>query len=348
MNSWLRIALVLVLLALGAVGVLAQDADLSEEYTFEDFGVTFFYPDDWTVDDSGDFIFLSNDTTQLYPYWFPIEDLEADDIDASDPAAVLRYYYESYDGQEPFKEDDVELIELDGIEVAQYIFVFEGNTTFENALIVTVLEDGAFLADVFPLRGEEIDMDAVEVAQQIVASVQSEGSADGGDDTGKGGGDSGSADSDLTESYTFETDEGDLTFFYPETWEVQETDDGLVYFTGEDTGLIPFYYTPGYLDDENVDPENMEDLLALDLAALDDSLELDPDEIELVDVDDVEVGLYVFDFTNQSDQTYELALIGVAADGFGVVGEAYPLDDDTLNTDELEMALRIIASATVE
>lgn len=153
-----------------------EGGDEGSTFEFGDSGISVELPEGWEgeQDDEGVF-YLTAENSQIYPDWFTPDLLEERELDINSADELLQYYYEGFDGQVDFDEDELEEIEVDGVELVQYIFEFEpeDGDPYETALIVTELEDGTyFLVNIYPLEGENIDNDDLEAAQLIAASAE--------------------------------------------------------------------------------------------------------------------------------------------------------------------------------
>jgi|GEM_PF-4446605 len=158
------------------IPVFAQ-TDLDETYEWEDEGVTVDYPDDWDVEEDGDFTrFLSDETdfTIYFENYDPDDDLEEYVEDAFEDFR--------FDDSVRFDDDDFFIDDLDDFdEVGYYYYSDEfDNEEFEAGIIVIPLNDDLLaIAFIIPITDDEIE--ELDIVLDILATltVTGDGSSDG-------------------------------------------------------------------------------------------------------------------------------------------------------------------------
>ncbi len=84
------------------------DAPLSESYTFEDSGVTFFYPAGWSIGDDEGFIYLDSEVSWIDPYYTLAEDLPGQGVVVGDLVGGLESLFTSLYEDIPFERPAVQ------------------------------------------------------------------------------------------------------------------------------------------------------------------------------------------------------------------------------------------------
>lgn len=144
---------------------------LSESFSFEADGITFYYPATWTIEIEDDFVYLVSDLTYADPYYTLLQDLSASEV--GDPVAGLAGLFDSlYSGEGLiFDPTAVQIQPVGEYAVVTYAFVhvFDGNA-HEHLMTAIELEDGSqFYLDTYPAQGSSLA--EVDTVLQITASA---------------------------------------------------------------------------------------------------------------------------------------------------------------------------------
>jgi hypothetical protein len=122
------------------VPAAAQDADLSETYSFED-GTAFSYSADWNLDKKPTYLKIASEETEIFIV--TPEAIEEGGYSADNPSDLLQVYFEDiFGGSLDFDADNVQEFEVGGREAARYDYV-DGNDS-EALLIALRFNDQSF------------------------------------------------------------------------------------------------------------------------------------------------------------------------------------------------------------
>ncbi|HMM27567.1 MAG: hypothetical protein AAGU78_09350 [Chloroflexota bacterium] len=147
------------------------DAPLSESYTFEDSGVTFFYPAGWSIGDDEGFIYLDSEVSWIDPYYTLAEDLPGQGVVVGDLVGGLESLFTSLYEDIPFERPAVQRRVVEGRVVLVYPFEHTNEDgTHQHWLTITEMDDGTqFSLDAYPKSGPELQEG--ELAARITAAA---------------------------------------------------------------------------------------------------------------------------------------------------------------------------------
>lgn len=156
--------------------VAPPDAPLSESYTFEGDGVTFYYPAEWTLRDDDGFIYLSSGVSLIDPYYTLAADLPDQGVVIGDLAGGLEALFTSLYEDIPYTPSAVERHVVNGHVVLVYPLEHAADaSTHEHWLTATELEDGTqFYLDAYPRSGTALQETELVLRVSAGAALEAE------------------------------------------------------------------------------------------------------------------------------------------------------------------------------
>jgi hypothetical protein len=320
--------LLLVILPLSAVN--AQLDEDENVFTFNN-GVEFEIPEDWEVIGEQDdwYLAISDETTSLFFVQYFPEELE--DFGMEDTSDLLEGHYSGNIEDPAFDDDEIEEVELAGMDALRYTFVFETDdgTEFEEVWYAVIApDDYGWIIGIYPSEGGDLETEdeTLEIALVVFEEFE-EGAGDGDDDDD--GGDSGDGE-------TFEFNDGSV-FEIPEGWIVLETNEDYSIEIQNDElelGLFLYQYYPETIEDADIEDtfELVEDYYnGYDFA---EDNPFDEDEVEEVEFAGYDGAQYLY--LNQfEDVEFETLIVGVILDnGYGMIAGVYPLFEEELSNED--------------
>jgi len=151
---------------------------LSESFTFDSDGLTFYYPADWSLELDEDFVYLASDLTYIDPYYTLVEDLASQGVAVGDLAGGLEaLWWSLYESEGMiFDPAALETLTVEGQPLLLYRFEHSNDDTHEHWMTAVELEDGTqFYLDAYPAQGSALQEGdlvlRVTVSAEIGASV---------------------------------------------------------------------------------------------------------------------------------------------------------------------------------
>lgn len=345
----------------------AKRTEFPNSYTFDN-GYTISFPDGWEmVEDDNGYVSLESEATDIIFSWYSAAELTEYDLSADDLEVILERGFSPQDETLEFSYNDVSPIRIGPYEA--YIHEYEDNAdgdAYERVRLALGLpDDGVVVIGAIPFVTYELaERDIVlEIAGTLKPPKgtkpddEEEGETpssfgDLGGDTGDTGeeestlgglGDAltstGTVDVDLGQSYTFDSGAG---FNYPETWEIEVSDSGLVSLSGDntkmqmaDSGLLE-----GFGFTNVTDPAA---LMGAIFGPADESLTFDPNEIQMQQINGREIYTYEYEDLNSSGNAFDNIFLTVRfSDGTLGFMHAIPASGPDLET--FDTVLTIAAS----
>jgi len=156
-----------------SVGVpTPADAPLAESYTFEDSGVTFYYPAGWLLGDDEGFIYLGSEVSWIDPYYTLAEDLPGQGVVVGDLVGGLESLFVSLYEDVPFERSMVQRRVVGGRVVLVYPFEHTNEDgSHQHWLTITEMDDGTqFSLDAYPKNGPELQEGDLVVGMTAAAA----------------------------------------------------------------------------------------------------------------------------------------------------------------------------------
>lgn len=150
------------------------DALLEESYSFEEGGVTFYYPAAWSVGDNDGFIYMSSEVSWIDPYYTLAADLPDMGIVVGDLVGGLEWWFASLYEDLSFERSAVQRRLVGGHVVLVYPFEHtDEDGTHQHWLTITELDDGTqFSLDAYPKSGAELLEGELVVRMTAAATLE--------------------------------------------------------------------------------------------------------------------------------------------------------------------------------
>jgi len=149
------------------------DTLLSESFTFEPDGVTFYYPASWEISTDEEFVYMVSDFTFADPFYTLVEDLAGQGVAIGDLTGGLESLWHSlYDSEGLFFDPAaLETLTIGGQTVMLYRFEHDsGDGVHDHWMTAVELEDGTqFYLDTYPIQGSALQES--DVVLDIAASA---------------------------------------------------------------------------------------------------------------------------------------------------------------------------------
>ncbi len=312
----------LIAILVGVVGNVLAQTDETTPVTFTD-GLTVYYPDGWeSATDDNKVVYLQNDDTGLYIFFYSLYDLDQSDLQPGDVSAVLEFYHNQNrsDGSDAFDAAQTQTVTVNEREITYFepLIAEDGGGQYQTLRGAMVLDETGRVVTfgAYPLQGATITTPADEIFG-IVASA---------------------------ETGLYYLADG-TSFTYPTTWDSYLDSDGYIRLDNNDTNVRMEFVSPDRIKELGASEDNLapvlEDLFA---SAQDASLTFDAAQVTPLTAGDFTGAQYVFTDTYEGDSYERWFIATYSADGWVNLFDIAPNTGATINPDDKAIILDIVAS----